>query len=62
MPELPVAERIQSFDEADQVLTEQAALGESNRCLDCCLTCYNPDKASGEIGIIKDVSREPEVA
>ncbi len=62
MPELPVAERIQSFDEADQVLTEQAALGESNRCLDCCLTCYNPDKASGEIGVIKDVSREPEVA
>ena len=52
MPELPVAERIQSFDEADQVLTEQAALGESNRCLDCCLTCYNPDKASGEIGMI----------
>jgi NADPH-dependent glutamate synthase beta subunit-like oxidoreductase len=62
MPELTVAERIQSFDEADQVLTEQAALGESNRCLDCCLTCYNSDKASGEIGIIKDVSREPEVA
>ncbi len=62
MPELPVAERIQSFVEADQVLTEQAALGESNRCLYCCLTCYNPDKAFGQIGVIKDVSRETEVA
>jgi len=62
MPELPVAERIQSFVEADQVLSEQAALGESSRCLHCCLTCYDPDKASGDIGVIKDVSREPEVA
>ena len=62
MPELPVAERIQSFVEADQVLSEQTALGESSRCLNCCLTCYNPDKASGGIGVIKDVSREPEVA
>ncbi len=62
MPELPVAERIQSFVEADQVLSEQAALGESNRCLHCCLTCYDPDKASGDIGVIKDVSREPEMA
>jgi len=62
MPELPVAERIQSFVEADQVLSEQAALGESSRCLNCCLTCYNPDKASGQIEVIKDVSRETEVA
>jgi NADPH-dependent glutamate synthase beta subunit-like oxidoreductase len=45
MVELPVAERIRSFIEVDQVLTEAAARGESNRCLDCCLTCYNPDAA-----------------
>jgi hypothetical protein len=62
MPELPVAERIQSFVEADQVLIEQAALGESNRCLHCCLTCYDPDNTSSQIGVIKDVSKEPEVA
>ncbi len=43
MPELPVAERIHSFIEVDQVLTEEAASGESNRCLSCCLTCYDPD-------------------
>ncbi|MGD9300674.1 MAG: FAD-dependent oxidoreductase, partial [Desulfobacterales bacterium] len=46
MPELPVAERIKSFVEADQVLGEEAALGESLRCLFCCLTCYDPDKAA----------------
>jgi NADPH-dependent glutamate synthase beta subunit-like oxidoreductase len=43
MVELPVAERIQSFVEVDQVLTENAALEESRRCLFCGLTCYNPD-------------------
>jgi NADPH-dependent glutamate synthase beta subunit-like oxidoreductase len=45
MPELPVKERIRSFIEVDQVLTEKAARGESNRCLSCCLTCYNKDNA-----------------
>jgi len=43
MPELPVAERIHSFAEVDQVLSEEAARSESNRCLYCCLTCYNKD-------------------
>jgi NADPH-dependent glutamate synthase beta subunit-like oxidoreductase len=43
MVELPAAERIRSFDEVDQVLTEEAARRESDRCLYCCLTCYNPD-------------------
>jgi hypothetical protein len=43
MVELPAAERIRSFDEVDQVLTETAARRESERCLYCCLTCYNPD-------------------
>lgn len=45
MPELPVDERIQSFDEADLVISEKDALYESNRCLECCLTCYNKDVA-----------------
>jgi heterodisulfide reductase subunit A-like polyferredoxin len=48
MPELPVAERIRSFIEVDQVLTEEAARGESQRCLACCLTCYNPDPVIDE--------------
>jgi hypothetical protein len=43
MVELPPAERIRSFAEVDRVLTEQAALAESDRCLSCCLTCYDPD-------------------
>jgi hypothetical protein len=40
-------ERVRSFIEVDQVLTEAAARGESDRCLYCCLTCYNPDGAAG---------------
>ena len=43
MPELPVDERIKSFEEADLVLDEKDALAESNRCLACCRLCYNPD-------------------
>ncbi len=46
MPELPVQDRIYSFVEVDQVLTRDAAAGESNRCLSCCLTCYDPDAAA----------------
>jgi NADPH-dependent glutamate synthase beta subunit-like oxidoreductase len=61
MPELPVAERIQSFVEADQVLSEEAALGESKRCLFCCLTCYNPDQAADETVKITDLRPNSEV-
>ena len=43
MPELPVKERIKTFDEADLVLPEPEALREANRCLSCCRVCYNPD-------------------
>ncbi len=43
MPELPVDERIKSFVEADLVISEEEARYESNRCLQCCLTCYNKD-------------------
>jgi hypothetical protein len=47
MVELAVAERVRSFVEVDQVLTEAAARDESDRCLYCCLTCYNPDGSAG---------------
>ena len=43
MPELPVEERIKTFDEADLVLAEEDALNESGRCLGCCRLCYNPE-------------------
>jgi NADPH-dependent glutamate synthase beta subunit-like oxidoreductase/NAD-dependent dihydropyrimidine dehydrogenase PreA subunit len=43
MPELPVAERINSFDEADLVLSEKDSLAEAERCLNCCRLCYDPD-------------------
>jgi NADPH-dependent glutamate synthase beta subunit-like oxidoreductase len=45
MPELPVEDRIKSFVEADLVISEEEALYESDRCLQCCLTCYNKDVA-----------------
>ena len=62
MPELPVAERIHSFVEVDQVLSEEAARGESNRCLFCCLTCYNQDKAPASEPLIKDLRKKSRAA
>ena len=48
MVELPVLERIHSFVEVDQVLTDEAAQAESERCLFCGMTCYSMDtKAVG---------------
>ena len=63
MPELPVAERIHSFVEVDHALTEEAALGESNRCLSCCLTCYDPDATSqlGKISSLPDLQGHPKI-
>lgn len=46
MPELPVAERIHSMVEVDLVIGEKDAAYESNRCLNCCRICYNPDRAA----------------
>jgi formate dehydrogenase beta subunit len=46
MPELPVAERIKTFDEVDQVIDEKDALSESDRCLFCGRICYNKDAAA----------------
>ena len=43
MPELPVDERIQSFVESDLCITEEDAIRESHRCLNCCRICYNKD-------------------
>lgn len=43
MPELPVAQRIHNLNEVDLVISEADALYESNRCLQCCRLCYNPD-------------------
>jgi formate dehydrogenase beta subunit len=62
MPELPVHERIHSFVEVDQVLTEKSALGESKRCLACCLTCYDKDAAASIASGIKDTGMESEAA
>ena len=44
MEELSVADRVKSFDEVDLVITEAVAKNESDRCLFCCLTCYNKDE------------------
>jgi len=46
MVELPVRERIHSFIEVDQVLTEEAALAESRRCLFCGRTCYTAEASA----------------
>jgi NADPH-dependent glutamate synthase beta subunit-like oxidoreductase len=62
MPELPVEERICSFVEVDKVLTENSAKTESNRCLSCCLTCYDPDAAASVASRIKDTGTQSQVA
>jgi NADPH-dependent glutamate synthase beta subunit-like oxidoreductase len=61
MPELPIEERIYSFVEVDQVLTEDSAKNESNRCLSCCLTCYDPDAAASVASGIKDTGTQSQV-
>jgi NADPH-dependent glutamate synthase beta subunit-like oxidoreductase len=62
MPELPVKERINSFVEVDQVLKEESARAESNRCLSCCLTCYDPDAAAAAAAATKNKGSESKVA
>jgi len=46
MPELEVAQRIDSMIECDLVISEESAAYESRRCLECCRICYNPDVKS----------------
>ncbi len=43
MPEIHVDQRLDSMIEVDLVLPEEQALKESERCLNCCRICYNPD-------------------
>lgn len=45
-PELEAGsyERQHTFAEVDLTLTEEAAVKEADRCLRCCLTCYDPDR------------------
>jgi NADPH-dependent glutamate synthase beta subunit-like oxidoreductase len=43
MPELSVDQRMDSFVEVDLVLSEDKAIEEANRCLNCCRLCYDPD-------------------
>jgi len=40
MPELPVEERVRCFDESELTLSEEEALKEAGRCLQCGVTCY----------------------
>ncbi len=44
-PELEAGsyERNHTYAEVDLTVTEEEALKEANRCMRCCLTCYNPD-------------------
>lgn len=49
MPELEVADRIDSMIEVDLVITEEDAAYESTRCLGCCRICYNPDKVENPV-------------
>jgi len=36
-------ERQHTYAEVDLTVTEEEALKEANRCMRCCLTCYNKD-------------------
>ena len=46
MPELEVAERIDSMVEVDLVISEADAKHESSRCLKCCRICYDQDECA----------------
>jgi NADPH-dependent glutamate synthase beta subunit-like oxidoreductase len=35
--------RIHNMEEVDLTITEEEALKEANRCMNCCLTCYDKD-------------------
>ena len=61
MPELRIEERMNSFVEVDQVLSKEAAHGESHRCLHCCLTCYDPDTEYTQPELIKDLRQNTEM-
>ena len=41
MPELEPEEREHNYNEVELGFTEEQAMHESARCLNCCITCYN---------------------
>lgn len=41
MPELEPEEREHNYNEVELGFTEEQAIHESERCLNCCITCYN---------------------
>lgn len=45
-PELESSERIDSFIEVEHTISEKEALKEADRCMQCCLSCYNDEKQS----------------
>jgi formate dehydrogenase (NADP+) beta subunit len=45
LPQLPAEERINNFDEVERTITEEEAVREAGRCLQCGLTCYWQDNA-----------------
>ena len=54
--ELPLDERRLHSLSLDYLLVE------SDRCLHCCLTCYDPDSSDEEQSAIGDLRREEEMA
>jgi formate dehydrogenase (NADP+) beta subunit len=48
-PELPVGERIKTFDEVDLVLTREQMKAEAARCLRCGTECYFSDEEWAEV-------------
>jgi formate dehydrogenase (NADP+) beta subunit len=43
LPQLDAKTRIHSVDEVDLTVTEEECKKEADRCMNCCLTCYNKD-------------------
>lgn len=43
LPQLDPKTRKHTLGEVDLTISEEEALKEANRCMDCCLTCYNKD-------------------
>lgn len=54
MPTLPVEKRVTSFDEVELGLTEEMAVGEGIRCLDCGIPCLHCVQVLGCPAIMKD--------
>lgn len=53
-PTIPLEKRIKSFDEVELGLTEEMAIEEANRCLDCGIPCLHCIQVLGCPAIMKD--------